>query len=371
MLPFEPELLTVSYHKLKKVTTALGGSISIVDPEDPTGRALIRIPIPFAVARKFIQATKFTVYMNPVTIAVMRYGDAIINLERDLLSNIRDKDTMPEGYVWKSNLEIFQDGPLQKKLGSAVWFFDGRYIFHFPAGLLGQLRYGGDDVQYISQDLSFRSGLVTTIDLYEIDEYRAMNVITEDRGVMAFVTDTGAFAVTPPIWKNVEAIGSSGATDTNARHDHEDYIDQTTGITISAERVSSLIDNLDDNFALNLNFTLNTAKNISNQFGFDSIEPLQLPEIMLSLQTVNIPSLPKSIKSTFSIGLSPSHALAWLMGLLNQSENMDDYLAVRAAIKYLTSKGLFHKKTTRAEALYVDNIFQIPKQVEFKSLMTR
>lgn len=365
MLPFKPELLTVTYHKMSRVTTALGGSISIVDEEDPTGKTLIRIAIPFAVARKFIKATKFTEYMNPVTVAILRYGDSIINLERDLLSNIKDAE---EGYRWISNLEVFNDGPLQKRLGDAVWFFDGRYVFHFPNGMLQQLKDGGPNVQYISQDLRFRSGVVNSIDLYEIDEYRSLNVMTEDRSVMTFVTDTGEFAVTPPIWKNVEAIGSSAATETDSKTDHEDYLDRTTGVTISADRVSNLIDNLDDKFALNLNFTMYASKVISNQFGFDSIEPLQLPEIMLSLTTVNIPSLPKSIKSTFSIGLSPSHGLAWLMGLLNRAEDMDSYLAVRAAIKYLTSKGLFHKSTVRPETLFIDNVFAVPDQVMFGNM---
>lgn len=365
MLPFKEELLTVTYHKMKRVTTALGGSISIVDEEDSTGKTLIRIPIPFAVARKFLKATKITEYMNPVTVAILRYGDSIINLERDLLTNIKDAE---DSYKWVSHLEIFQDGPLQKRLGDALWFFDGRYIFHFPNGMLQQLKDGGPNVQYISQDLRFRSGVVNSIDLYDVDEYRSVNVMTEDRSVMAFVADNGDFAVTPPIWKNVEAIGSSASVEIDSRTDHEDYLDRTTGITISADRVSNLIDNLDDKFALNLNFTMYASKAISNEFGFDAIEPLQLPEIMLSLNTVNIPSLPKSIKSTFSIGLSPSHGLAWMMGLLNRAEDMDGYLAVRAAIKYLTSKGLFHKSTTRAETLFVDNVFKVPDQVMFGNM---
>lgn len=368
MLQFDPALLTVQYHKLKRVTTALGGSISIINPDDPDGK-LIRIKIPFAVARKFIKETTFTQYINPVTIAVMRYGDQIINLERDVTSSIKNDNysMTPEGR-WVSNLERFNNGPLQDKLDGMVWFFDGRYVFHFPANTLSELRYGGPDVQYMSSDLSFRSGWVACIDLYEIDSYRAMNVLTEDRGVIAFVADNGDFAVTPPIWKNVDAIGSSGADESDAKTDHEDYIDSTTGITITADRRSTLINQLDHNFSLNLNFTLNTAKNLSNQFGYDAVEPLQLPEIMLSLLTVNIPAMPKAVKSTFAIGMKPSYGLAWLMGLLNVAEDMDQYLAVRAAIKYLTSKGMFHKYTTRKESLFLTEDFRIPPQVSYKHM---
>ena len=367
MIRFNPELLTVTYHRMKKVTTALGGSITIVDPaSDPAKPEYERIKIPFAVARAFIKETKFTQYMHPVDVAIMRYGDEIINLERDALSNIKE-DVYKGDARWMSNLEKFRTISLEKKLAHNVWFFDGRYVYTFPNNELHDLRYGGPNIRYISRDLSFRAGWVECIDLYDIDAYRCLNILTESRGVIAFLAENEQFSVTPPIWKNVEAIGSSAAVDTEAKTDHEDYIDATTGVTISPERVVDLIDRLDDNFALNLNFTLNTAKSISNQFGFDSIEPLQLPEIMLSLQTVNIPSLPKAIKSTFSIGLSPSHGLAWLMGMLQKAEDMDGYLAVRAAIKYLTSKGMFHKYTTRPESLFIGDQYVLPPQVHFNA----
>lgn len=364
MLPFDPSKLTVTYHRMKRVTSALGGSITLENPEDPAGKG-IRMAVPFAVARKFIKLTKITQYPKAVQVAIMKYGDMVINLERDVLSNLKGDYEYPEGR-WISNLEKFVTEALPEHLEGMVWFFDGRYMYAFMGNELHKLRYGGEGVQLLSRDGSFRSGRVTTIDLGEIDAFRAINVIREDRGVLAFVDGDEGFAVTPPIWKNVEAIGSSALVETDSRVDHEDYKDKSEGVTVGDERRAQLMDMLDSHYALNLNFTLAAAKSLSNHFGFDAVDPLQLPEVMLSLQTVNIPSLPKEIKATFSIGLTPSHGIAWLIGLFDQAEDMDSYLAVRSALKYLTTKGMFHKTTTRIETLFVGNEFKLPPKLEVR-----
>lgn len=367
MFKFDPTLLTFSYHKLKSVTTALGGSINVVDPDSPEGHEeLIKVNIPFAVARKFIKETGFTKYLKPVTIAILEYDGMIINLERDIAANIKDQDSDANKGPWVSNIESFITHGLQDALGTREWYFDGRYVYDINDEVIHSFQTGGS--KRISADGRFSTVDVNCIDLYESNSstWRKTGVTYEERGVIGFKAGR-AFAITAPIWKSVTAIGSSAAMD-STDSDHEDYLDGTRGITAGDERVPILIDLLDEHFSLNLNFTMNTAKSISNIFGFESIEPLQLPEIMLKLTTVNIPGLPRYIKSTFSIGMTPSHALAWLMGLSTRCKTLDEYIVVRSCIKYLTSKGMFHRSTTNLENLFVSKNFAIPPQKDLGEL---
>lgn len=391
MIKFDRTKLAVTRHLLKRVTTALGGAITLVNPEEEAeAEAAIaaaiaagatelearaknktkgtRIEIPFAVARQFIKLTKFTQYPKPVEIAVMSYDGMVVNLERDILTNI--KDGRQEGDVWMPHLERFLTLFDQTVLPEDAWYFDGRYVYSFPSNLLETLQTSSEAspiMDILSRDGIFRTGLVNSIDLYEIDEYRSKYLVQEQRGVMAISINGGEqFAVSPPVWKNVEAIGSSAMVEVNSATDHEEFRDRSDGVTVGEERKAQLIDLLDDKFSLNLNFTINTAKSISDHFGYDTIDPLQLPEIILALKTVNIPSLPKEIKTTFSIGLQPSHALLWLLGLINKAEDIDSFLAVKAALKYLTTKGMFHKQTTRSDTLFVGNEYKLPPLVSYR-----
>jgi hypothetical protein len=365
MFKFDRDKLSVSYNQMKSCTTALGGSMHIIDPDAPEGTETFKkVDVPFAVMRKFVAETKITKYIKPVEIAVLRYDGQVINIERDLATGILNQGA---GERWTAKMETFVNDHLDNRLEDLTWYFDGRYIFNLEDAQIERLR-GPDWSPCISSNGTFRSMQVNCIDLYEANKpVFKTGVVTEERGVIAYV-EGDAFCVTPPIWKNVDAIGSSVTIETDARSEHEDYLDVTRGVSTSEERFAVLIDLLDKNFNLNLNFTLNSAKAISNIFGFDAVEPLQLPEIMLELSTVNIPSLPKSIKSTFCIGLRPSHGLAWLMGLLNKTETLEDYVAIRAVIKYLTTKGIFHSKSVEKTNLFATKEHTIPPMLDISTI---
>jgi len=362
MFKFDASQLTVEYRKLKSVTTALGGSITLVDEEKSTPEVeeYIRIPIPFAVARKFVQITKMTKYLKPVTICILRYNDLIVNIERDLATNIRDHN--PEVDRWVANIDLYVNKNLAAKLEDHTWYFDGRYVFRIDEQILRELREGGDLVTYLNEAETFRFAQVQCIDLYNSNiPVMSCGILHDLRDVLAFSSGE-CFAVTPPIWNNVTAIGSAASQDV-AAGEHEDFIDSTDGVTAGETRIPTLFDQVDTNYALNLNFTLNSAKAISTVFGYDSIEPLQLPEVMLQLLTVNIPSLPRHVKSTFDIGLLPSYGIIWLMGLLTRTTTLDDYIKIRACIKYLTTKGMFRRASTKKSKMYVTGDFQLPPLV--------
>ena len=85
MIPFQIEQMYVEHVYLKSVTTALGGSISIVDDERSTDAKEVykKVKAPMAVVRKFVADNKkVSRYLKPVLTAVTFYGDHVVALER-------------------------------------------------------------------------------------------------------------------------------------------------------------------------------------------------------------------------------------------------------------------------------------------------
>jgi hypothetical protein len=103
-----------------------------------------------------------------------------------------------------------------------------------------------------------------------------------------------------------------------------------------------------------LNFALAAGKELADSFGYDVIQPLQLPKLMIQLKTVNLPKLPKEIKATFDIGMTFTQTLGWLLGLTKQANSLQQEEAVRRLMKYLTSKGIFRKDSLKQEKIYKD-----------------
>ena len=91
MIQFDITKLTTKIVRLKSVTTALGGSINIIDEEKSTDtkEELIRIEVPLSVARAFIMATnKVTKYLKPVYTALAMYDGIIVAMERHPLAGL-------------------------------------------------------------------------------------------------------------------------------------------------------------------------------------------------------------------------------------------------------------------------------------------
>jgi hypothetical protein len=104
--------------------------------------------------------------------------------------------------------------------------------------------------------------------------------------------------------------------------------------------------------AVSLNFALAAGVELSEVFGYESIQPLQLPKLMVQLKTVNLPKLPKEIKATFNIGMTFTQTFAWLLGFAKQADTLAQEEAVRRLLKYLTSKGIYRKDSLKNDKIY-------------------
>lgn len=115
-------------------------------------------------------------------------------------------------------------------------------------------------------------------------------------------------------------------------------------------------DMIDESLAVNLNFALKAGQEIGKKFGYEFVEPLQLPRLMIELHTVNLPNVPAEVKATYDIGLKFTHAMAWLLGMSRKTkeDDLETYIMMRSLMKYLTKRGIFRSNVFNAERVFKD-----------------
>ena len=140
------------------------------------------------------------------------------------------------------------------------------------------------------------------------------------------------YSITPPIWKTLDSIGNN-------------TMKKAEGEVI---KLSAQFDKVDANMAVNLQFAISCGKALTSQFGYQIIEPLQLPKLMIQLNTVNLQSIAPEIRNTYDIGLTFKHAFAWLLGINAGITTYDEMITMRSVFRYLTTSGVFNKSSIKA-----------------------
>ena len=355
MIRFDASQLSIDFVQLKSITTSLGGSISIIDDEKstPDEEVTKRIAVPMALARAFIQTTKkVTKYLKPVWVAVARYGDHVVALERHPMVSLGTLEMDgPFGVKrWVPSLErnINEFIVPTTTLDGKDWYFDGRYVYSFDQNDMETTVRNG---RYLSDNGHFRKLVSQTIDLQSASFHggdEAMKI--EERNCLAFVTSTGDFTVSPPIWKDLEGVGGKqrrAITDDDDESD-EDDLDGDVKTTIDG-----VFDIIDSTMSVNLNFALKAGQEVCKLFGDEQVEPLQLSRLMIELHTVNLPNVPKQVKATYDCGMRFSHAMAWVLGLSRKADTLETHLIMRSLLSYLTKKGIFRSNAFDADSVFM------------------
>lgn len=356
MIRFDIKKLHVRYVMLKSCTTALGGSARIVDDlataADPNGKEIYRkMDVPMALIRSFVQEHKTSQYLKPVPVAVTTYDDHVVALERHPLGSagvIERASELFDGYTnrWVSQSEKNIGDVFKKMLEDHTgdWYIDGKYIWNFPKPMDQCVAEGS----FLSSDGRFRDVRVDAIKLADIGSTTKLCVAS--RCCLAFVasrTVDKAYAVSPPVWKTLE-VADRQLSGVKQQDDDNDRVGPVE------EQKKYRFDEIDEWLAVNLNFVLKAGKELGQIFGPEIMEPLNLPKLMIQLQTVNLPSVANSVKSTFDTGVKFTHACAWLIGLVTRTDTFESYVALRSLLKYLTSKGIFRKHLFRPEHVFKD-----------------
>lgn len=359
LIKFDIKQLRTELYWVKSLSTALGGSVRIVDEERTTAEGFEfynRISVPLAVIRQFKKQYKTTKYIRPCLMAITYYGDRAIALERhpagcmgNRFSESRD-GTMQE---WRPasvyNIENII-GPLVglnvdtyavEKSGSVTnavlvkakrqWYFDGRYMFSFKKSIDETVA----EAEKLSSDGRFRTIEVDAIGLHELQDVGKTQVA--QRSCMVYVAQNGEYAISPPIWKHTHSVRMA-------------RVASSEGASGSEREMN--FDKVDEAVAVNLSFALKAAAELSEEFGFDAIEPLNLPQLMIKLNTINLPKIPSEVKDTFDSGIQFTHALAWLLGFARRCETLETYATIRSLLKYLTASGVYFRQSFSAEGIF-------------------
>lgn len=362
MIKYDHSKLSVEIVRLKSVTTAMGGSISIID-ETRSGEkkeVMTRIIVPMSVARSFIMASrKITKYLKPIYVAVIRYQNNVVALEGHplggfgLLESEQLDGTMKR---WEPTSQYNIDHSLRDKtsVGGYEWYFDGRYVYTFPNSQTEAEAVRNGD--HLSADGKFRKVNVEAIDLQTIGN-RNETVTLAPRTCLAFLTSNGAHAISPPIWKDLSDVGMT-------QFKKEAKASEDAPLVEDKNAMRHNFDRIDESMSVNLNFILHAGREIGTTFGYEYVEPLQLPRLMVELHTVNLPTIPHQIKSTYDSGIKFSHAVAWLLGLTRRANTLETHIMMRSLMKYLTKRGLFRNNVFNAEQVFKDakTITDVPKK---------
>jgi len=334
MIKFDVEKLTVDVVLLKSCTTALGGSVRIVDEENSDDKEVYKkINVPMAIVRTFSARWKTSNYMKPVVTAIVKYDGHPVALERHPLGTLgarREEGLFEDDREWLSesihNIKHYIK-PLCKD-GSTEWYFDGKFMYSFT----GTIKSNVDRGVFLSKAGNFRAIEVTAIQLSHIHDSEKLD--PSDRTCLAYVAGNGEYSITPPIWKRLADVGTKALSQSDSDEDDHRF------------------DAIDEYLAVNLAFALKAGQVIGSLFGHEEIEPLQLPELMIRLNTVNLPKISSKVKSTYDIGMTFTQSMAWLIGMSNRINSLDSHMALRNILKYLTTKGIFRKNMFTKTAVF-------------------
>lgn len=337
MIVFDIAKLTVQQVWLKSGTTALGGSISVLDEDKSTKKSEVfkRIPVPMAIVRKFNAIHKTSKYLHPVLSAVTFYEGQAVALERHPAGMYGEQEF--EGVFgktkWVSNSESNIKN-LKRMTASDDYLTDGTFVYSINA----------EDIScahILSKSKKFRAVSAFAYKLGDL--YKDDGIKFDDRTCLGYFLNEKKYVISSPIWKDIANVGTGQLS----KGGHNDEDDETDTVF--------QFDKIDQYLAVNLNFGLKAGKEIGGTFGYEYIEPLNLPELMVDLQTVNIPQVAMSIKSSYDIGMQFTHTIAWLIGLTARCDNLEMYRTVRGLLKYVTTKGVFRKNMFDSRTVFRNN----------------
>jgi hypothetical protein len=331
MFAFDPAKLTFETARLKSITTALGGSARIVADSTSEKETYDKIDIPMAVARIFQKEAKSSKFLNPLLVCLTKYDGEVVAVEKH--ENGASGEEFSEGLsgdlvrwisksesTWKSRvLPIIQTS-------GRDWMFDGVYAYTYKQTNQTEAARNG---KFLTADGQFRVVDVSAIKLSDLPIRE--DIEPGDRASLSFVASTGETVITPPIWKDLAGAGSSKIDDADDTFQ---------------------FDEIDSQLAVNLQFILTAGSTIGDAFGFQSIECLQIPRLMINLRTVNLCKIEKSVKQTYASGMSFKHIAAWLMGMMYRATSFEQMKAVRSLLKQLTTKGVFRNDLFRQELIF-------------------
>lgn len=356
MIPFKIEKLSVEHVFIKQVSSALGGMITFVDEKATKkngGKEVFKkVKIPHQLARYFKKRYTVVKYIKPVLSAVTWYGNHIVSIERHPLGNLGKKKSigvMGTEVEWISDSEHNLDTIVLPLSLKNDFFFDGTFLFTLKQKDI-------DAAVSLTSDGRFKSVKIEAYKIMHLSEKDKLK--SEQRTSLAYTPKGRKTFMTPPIWKSLANVGAQQFKRSKVDEEDDDYQYGDLAPDIEAKYQ---FDQVDEYLSVNLGFALKAAREIASEFGYDSIEPLCLDDLMIQMRTVNLPTIANEVKQTYDTGLPFTHAVAWLIGLTNRTKTLDSFITLRTLLKHLTTKGVYRKGAFESSAIFKDqNVVDVP-----------
>ena len=311
MIVFDSTKLEVKKMQIKMITSSSGGVITFLNEEGE----YVKHPVSQTIARSFIKKHQVSQFYEDITCNVLWYADHIICIER-VIDGVNEMIPV--------NLKDVLD---TIKNSDSLWYFDGTYIYNYGTENILDAIHSGEMVSELNPEFSVVPA--SCYNLYQVS-FDMYPEVTTRYCVAYFVDDK--FSISPPIWKNFDTV---------------------TGSAISLDQIGlpSDFDEYDEHFGVNLNFAIYAGKKLADIFGYEVIDPLMLPELMIELKTVNLDNLPVQFKQYFAIHMKFTDALAWLLGLARRITTLEELIVVRHTIRHLAGRSVFHRESVTPESL--------------------
>jgi hypothetical protein len=287
----------------------LHGYLHIIDESITEKEKTIKQECPNTLLRAFKNIYKTTVFAIPQECCVMTYEGVIIAIEKSAINERYFEGIGGELKLWTPNIIHVFERILEEINDN--WYIDGSYLYSFT----------NEEIK-LTDDGKFKALPVTAYALNFIGFNSEL--LKETRHCLKFTSASGIYVTTPPIWKSLTAISKS-KTD--------------------SEEVTALskFDKMDEQVLVNLQFAISSGIALTRTFGYQVIEPLQLPKIMAQLKTINLQSLTSECKQTFDIGMTFTQTCAWLMGLSRNAKTFSEMMVIRRLLRYLTTNGNYSR----------------------------
>ncbi len=345
MIKFDITRIETKNVYLKMLSRSSGGTMRILDVANSTtdNEQFINLPIPTHVVDSF-KKNHMTKFIKPILTSVCYYDGIVVALQTHPDGNLGQEkvETLFGTRYWESTIAKNVSSTLADVTNVGDWYIDGCVIYQFNKDKKPTM---------LSKDGKFQALEVVA---YRLTDLAFRTIDSSPRMCIAFIAASGQNIISPPVWRTLNTVGAKKMEEVGSDDD---------AIVLGMDEHT--FDKIDRVLAPNLNFALHASKVLIENFGYDSIEPLRLDDLMVNLKTVNLPKIDKSIKNTHEIGLKFTHAMAWLIGLGAREMTLQSSTALRSMLRYITTRGIVHK-----HALAKDSVFRKDMDMSSVPLMT-
>lgn len=307
MFKFNRDGLTVRYCGIRSISkSTIDPRITLVNDDGTETKH----PIPASVARIVSNRLHGVArFVEPYPACVAYVDGKIVSVDVALGADYKMFKSIGE---WISPIESRIS--VLDAAGEVDWQFDGQYAYV----KVGEVDRIGDS--------NFGSVQYRAVNLFKLNDPQA-DLIEKLAGMCYFNVKNEEWTCTSPVTRSSgKFLQLTGDTDEFDKTDA--FIEDEKGLS----RLNVLM-------FPNLRFVNYTSQVLSKRFGYEILEPLGLPLLMIEHRTFNLGGLSLAVQISSSAPFRFLEALAWMVGLINRVRDLEDLIAIKSCIKMLITKG--------------------------------